>query len=171
MRILSIINILKSISRNWLLKKLNIYLNVLSHSYIWSHLKSKIIFEHLYIGEKWLRTLNELVRDNLPCFLLFYIDIVFFSCCIYYLCTELVICIAIRCMTCCCIIAEQKLWCLKRMYCCRRLCFLSIILFLIGYINYFLLSMIISFSVLPLNSNNKCVRCHCPSLNIAVDFK
>ena len=101
-----------------------------THSYIWSHLKSKIIFEHLYIGEKWLRTLNELVRDNLPCFLIFYIDIVFFSCCIYYLCTELVICIAIRCMSCCCN-AEQKIWCLKRMYCCRRLCFLSIILFLI----------------------------------------
>ena len=102
-----------------------------THSYIWSHLKSKIIFEHLYIEERWLRTLDELVRDNLPWFLILYIVIVLISCVIYYCCTELVICIAIRCMSCCCIIAEQKIWCLKRMYCCRHLCFLSIILFLI----------------------------------------
>ena len=102
-----------------------------THSYIWSQLKSKIVFEHLYIEKKWLRTLDELVRDNLPCFLIFYIVIVLTSCCIYYCCTELVICIAIRCMSCCCIIAEQKIWCLKRMYCCRRLCLLSIFLFLI----------------------------------------
>ena len=102
-----------------------------THNYIWSQLKSKINVVHLYIEEKWLRTLNELVRDNLPCFLIFYIGIVLTSCCIYYCCTELVICIAIRCMSCCCIIAEQKIWCLKCMYCCRHLCFLSIFLFLI----------------------------------------
>ena len=101
-----------------------------THSYIWSQLKSKIVFEHLYIEKKWLRTLDELVRDNLPCFLIFYIGIVVISCGIYYCCTQLVICIAIRCMSCCCN-AEQKIWCLKCMYCCRHLCFLSIILFLI----------------------------------------
>ena len=41
-----------------------------THSYIWSQLNSKIIVEYLYSGEKWLRTLNELVRDNLPCFII-----------------------------------------------------------------------------------------------------
>ena len=56
--------------------------------------------------------------------------IVAISCGIYYCCTQLVMCIGYMCMTCCCN-AEQKIWCLKCMYCCRHLCFLSIILFLI----------------------------------------
>ena len=45
-----------------------------THSYIWSQSQLlNTIVEHLYIGEKWLRTLDKLVRDNLPWFLIFYI--------------------------------------------------------------------------------------------------
>ena len=158
-----------------------------THSYIWS-LADKYIATRLHMY--WFAATNilyESAREHS-----FFLKIVYITVgsiilllllyIILYGCSVLVIFIIAEIMSSCCTEKQIHCCCSCFNFCILTITLITIAMFLLYLILigctdtvvYFtldiFLSIIISFSVLPLNSNTKCVRCHCPSLNIAVDL-